>query len=124
MKPSKAPSRALFDVLVKTLIQVLDILAISTKYCDITATKSGSGFKRALIILCLRSSEFCTWIGVHRSYRVREEDYFHGYIGEPDVTAALKELEKLTQAELLAAVAQTNANVRDSKPNCLSLALP
>ncbi|VDB93418.1 unnamed protein product [Peniophora sp. CBMAI 1063] len=89
LNSSTQPAPVLMTILVNTCIQVLEVLAMTTKYCDLS-TKS-------------------VWGAVSR----RTKDYLREFIGGSEVKTALEKLEHLTNAELLAAVAQTNTIARD-----------
>ncbi|VDC02881.1 unnamed protein product [Peniophora sp. CBMAI 1063] len=80
------------NILVKACIQVLEVLAMTTKYCN-SSTKGLLG-------------------GVSR----RTKDYLREFIGGSEVKTALEKLQHLTNAELLAAVAHNNAISRDIQP--------
>ncbi|VDC02882.1 unnamed protein product [Peniophora sp. CBMAI 1063] len=83
---------ALMNILVKACIQVLEVLAVTTKYCN--------------------SSTRGLWGAVSR----RTRDYLREFIGGSEVKTALEKLQHLTNAELLAAVAQINTIARDIQP--------
>ncbi|KZV61419.1 hypothetical protein PENSPDRAFT_298261 [Peniophora sp. CONT] len=94
LSPSTPPSPALFSILVDTLVQVFTILAIVTKRCDM-AVQSDSKFGKVTRVLSRRL-----------------KDYLAVVVNNTDVTDALKRLEELTNAELLATAAHTNAIAR------------
>ena len=101
--------------LVKTLIQVLHVLAISTKYCDEAVAKSGV---RSLLQRGSKS-HFLRALPPRLICDAHIENYAHEFIGKRDVVDALEELDVLTSAELLASVAQINVVIRESQHSIL-----
>ncbi|VDB86730.1 unnamed protein product [Peniophora sp. CBMAI 1063] len=92
LRPSTPPPSALMNILVKTCIQVLEILAMTTKYCNSDTSR--------------------IWGSISR----RTKDYLHGFTGDSKIKAALEKLDFLTKNELLEAVAEIGATVRDLQP--------
>ncbi|VDB86718.1 unnamed protein product [Peniophora sp. CBMAI 1063] len=92
LRPSAAPAPALMNILVQTCVQVLEILAMTTKYCN-----SGTGH---------------AWSSILR----RTKDCLHSFTGDSRIKAALEKLDHLTKNELLEAVAEIGVTVRDFQP--------
>ena len=106
-----SPTPDLMNRLVKTLIQVLHVLAISTKYCDEAAAES----KIRSFLQRGSKPHFLRALPLRLICRAHAEHYAHEFIGKRDVVDALEELDVLTSAELLASVAQINVVIRESQ---------
>jgi hypothetical protein len=83
------PTEAMTDVIVKIMVEVLNILAITTK-----ETKQGRTSEFAICLQCLDSAH--AW----------SEKYLKKLVGRTDIEDALKRLDKLTQDEVRMATAQ------------------
>ena len=77
------------DIIVKIMVEVLNVLAIATK-----ETKQG------------RTSELPRPLQCIDSAHLRSEKYFKKLVGKTDIEDALKRLDKLTQEEVRMATAQ------------------
>lgn len=116
LQPSMPPTSDLMYILVRAFVQVLDVLAMATKYCDVAAVESDSSFRKSWIAISRRTSEFAMYHIISLVVlTMRKEDYLREFIGDEDMKAALEKLGELTSAELLAAIAQTNAIARESE---------
>jgi hypothetical protein len=83
------PTDAMTDIIVKIMVEVLNILAIATK-----ETKQG------------RTSEVTRWMQCLDSAHAWSEKYLKKLVGRTDIEDALKRLDKLTQDEVRMATAQ------------------
>jgi archaellum component FlaC len=77
------------DIIVKIMVEVLNILAIATK-----ETNQGRTSELAGRVLCIDSAH------------ARSEKYLKKLVGRTDIEDALKRLDKLTQDEVRMATAQ------------------
>ena len=83
------PSEAMTDIIVKIMVEVLNVFAIATK-----EIKQG------------RTSEFPICVPRIGSSDLRPEKYLKKLLGKMDIEDALKRLDKLTQDEVRMATAQ------------------
>ncbi|KZV60933.1 hypothetical protein PENSPDRAFT_693837 [Peniophora sp. CONT] len=96
-EPPRTPLATLKNIVLKALIQVLKVLAIATKYCDLVM-------------------EGKPWYGnLGRTIVRRTKDYFTMFVNKADVQEILKELRALTKKEEQMVIAATYADGRETK---------
>ncbi|VDB86865.1 unnamed protein product [Peniophora sp. CBMAI 1063] len=98
LQPATPPSPALMRILLDTLVQVLNVLAILTKYCN-AEFEHKSKFEKTKDVLSRRTKD---WLRV--------------IADKADVKDALAKLRDLASAELQVTAAHTNAVVRNVEP--------
>jgi hypothetical protein len=111
------PSLALQEIFIKTLVQVLHVLALFTKYLDKNVGNSKAKyhvkrvFKRAStsILFLLKRLAVKTYTD--------SEDYGKILLGNSEVQTALYDLDLLTREESLMIAAETLVIVQETKTN-------
>lgn len=58
LKPSRSPRPAVMGILLETLVQVLHVLGLLTKYCNVAMVDSDSRLKKATQVFSRRTSTF------------------------------------------------------------------
>jgi hypothetical protein len=115
------PSAALKEIFTKTLIQLLHITALFTKYLDTSVGKPG--LSRFTKHISRRASGCLSSVRIYLMLNWDTEDYVKGMAGNSELITAFEELDGLTREESLRTAAETlvaTKEIGDDVKACMS----